>query len=466
MKDQENGVSFVLYTPEFRQAAVQTQLNTQLYERFAKSQSSAIVKTDRFIASGPVIPIHASANENAQSSQGRKRERPSYDWETQPVNAATQVFSLSAMGMPNYVQLVNLSQSNALQNRLNSLDGLTRQLSAARETESLLSAGADLFIYTGDLTSSDVLPPYNQSRFGILYADVPRNLSETADKIAGSCQTEFRLSWLENLYARIKSWRVRSAFRWEWASRIATYNAFWVTSEFCQKIMAKRWRQFGKVVYPPLTEEPVQWTPEAIAGKKRQIVCCVNHKNQVDIILDGFEKLYRGLPKMSEEGWKLILAVELFDGVDAEDQQVRRLAERLEKRVQSVSSPSVEMVQVRTLTDRLNLFKESAMFLDATGFDLDWKRNPEVLPGFHLAAADAMSVGAIPIVYCAGSVPEIVLHEQSGFLWHKPEEMWASVFGLIQNEQLRFDVAILSTVRAQFFSQALWEKRTQLANIS
>lgn len=476
MKTEKSTVCSI-YIPEFRESSPSAQLCVQLRNRYLNWFSSVVLKTSRYRAPGPVIEI-GSRSDSSADKNGRPSKttfsNSSSESQTQPVFSSMETKSTSSIAegqSKEFLEIVPPPKSNLLQYRRSNSDNLTRQLKMARDEEASLSSGSDLFIYAGEAdrafqtAGETVLPPYNHSKYGILLVDIPRNLSNTAQQVVDFSQNLCALTWFDILLSHISNWRINRDFKWEWATRVASYDEIWVPSKFCQKIMAEYWRQYGKVVYSPLTESPTVFNGNQRTQKQKRIICCVNRRNHPEVILQGFTKLYNNVQQLAEEGWTLVFALELFDSLDRTESEafISQMNKSLaEIKRQTTVNLHVESVPVSTLQDRLDLFKESAFFLDATGFGDDWKQNPEFLPGFHLGAADAMSVGAIPIIYCAGSASEIIIHGQSGYLWHKPEEMWASFLGLVQDPELRADISHLCTVRAQMFSEDMWDRRTFL----
>jgi glycosyltransferase involved in cell wall biosynthesis len=81
--------------------------------------------------------------------------------------------------------------------------------------------------------------------------------------------------------------------------------------------------------------------------------------------------------------------------------------------------------------DLLNIVSHAAIFWHASGFDEDLKRHPNWVEPFNTSLIEAMSAGSAPVVFDAGSHPEIVKEGHNGLLWSTIEDLQLKTLKLI-----------------------------------
>ncbi len=182
--------------------------------------------------------------------------------------------------------------------------------------------------------------------------------------------------------------------------RIVTY------SQFNARHIAQRWGVHDVGVLPP----PVTQYPYDPADKDTIILSVGRfgttggHKRH-DVMLDAWELLQPQLP-----GWQLVLA-----GAGADEEVVHELRARA-SRIGGVT------VHVDATPDLLtNLYRTASIYWHATGFGRD-EAHPEMAEHFGMSTVEAMSAGAVPIVFGDGGQVEIV-DGTAGLCWATVDEL-------------------------------------------
>jgi glycosyltransferase involved in cell wall biosynthesis len=80
----------------------------------------------------------------------------------------------------------------------------------------------------------------------------------------------------------------------------------------------------------------------------------------------------------------------------------------------------MESPDFRTLKD---LYGRAKIFWSASGFGVNETKNPEKVEHFGITVVEAMSAGAVPVVYNAGGHKEIIKNGENGFLWNNIHEL-------------------------------------------
>jgi glycosyltransferase involved in cell wall biosynthesis len=92
----------------------------------------------------------------------------------------------------------------------------------------------------------------------------------------------------------------------------------------------------------------------------------------------------------------------------------------------------------------------ASIYWHATGFGVDLDRFPERAEHFGIAPVEAMSTGAIPILYAAGGPREVVREGVEGFLFSTEDELIAktlSVMNMAESERGAFRTAAINRAR-------------------
>jgi glycosyltransferase involved in cell wall biosynthesis len=86
---------------------------------------------------------------------------------------------------------------------------------------------------------------------------------------------------------------------------------------------------------------------------------------------------------------------------------------------------------------------KASIYWHATGFGQDLRSHPERAEHFGIAPVEAMSAGAIPVVYALGGPAEIVQEGENGFIFSSESELVDRTFAIT-----RFSDEVLANFRS------------------
>jgi glycosyltransferase involved in cell wall biosynthesis len=164
---------------------------------------------------------------------------------------------------------------------------------------------------------------------------------------------------------------------------------------------------------------------------------------------------FKQLTDLHKDGWQLH-----FVGSVGSDEGSTNMAKSV---VQNSLESPVFFHFNATLKEVQDLYRRASIYWHATGFGFDVERHPGQQEHFGISTVEAMSAGAVPIVYGSGGQKEIVTDRMDGFWWHDLDELIAHTLNLTSNPSLRVEMsekAILSSKK--FGRQAFADKIDQL----
>lgn len=181
---------------------------------------------------------------------------------------------------------------------------------------------------------------------------------------------------------------------------LRTYHVL-TYSEFNARYISQRWGIKDVSVLAP----PVRQVPYRIGEKTETILSVgrfstdVNHKRH-DALLDAWALLRPKLPS-----WRLVLA-----GAGSETQPY---VQRLRDRAVQIGGVTIHVDAPADIME--GLYRSASIYWHATGFERPPDR-PEMAEHFGISTVQAMSAGAVPIVFADGGQPEIVAGT-AGLVW-------------------------------------------------
>lgn len=179
-------------------------------------------------------------------------------------------------------------------------------------------------------------------------------------------------------------------------------NKIICNSNFTKKFIDKEYGVNSLVIYPPVATSKIKpkrkqnWI--LFVGRFSQLA---QAKNQ-DVLIKAFRKFSKNFPD-----WEFILAGGVEMGVGNYIKKLRNLAEGYPIRI--IESPSFKEI--------INYYGQSKIFWSAAGYGINEEKEPEKVEHFGISTVEAMSAGAVPIVFSAGGHKEIITHNENGFLW-------------------------------------------------
>lgn len=214
-------------------------------------------------------------------------------------------------------------------------------------------------------------------------------------------------------------------------------------SYFTKSFIDRKFHVNSTVVYPP-----VDVSHQFNDNEKENIILNVgrfgikrqgsSYKKQ-EVLAEVFEKMINdGL-----KGWKLVFVVSIGEDQKEELNTFKKLIKGFP--IVLVENPSNDVLW--------SLYKKAKIYWHAAGFGEDIKKNPDRAEHFGISTVEAMSVGAVPIVYNAGGQTEIVQGSQSGFLWDTKEILIERTNEIIKDESLWNTYSKKAINRAGDFSQ-------------
>jgi glycosyltransferase involved in cell wall biosynthesis len=236
-------------------------------------------------------------------------------------------------------------------------------------------------------------------------------------------------------FARFRPWRpIRAIHR---ARILARYRTL-VNSEFTREWTKTRWKIDATVVSPPIDRGVYQ------PASKRPVILSVGrftttgHTKRHDIMIDAF----RALPGEVKGSWTLVLA-----GASRSDRKsVSHVASLRERAAGENIHFAVNVAQ----EDLDQYLSEASIYWHAAGFGRS-PSHPEHAEHFGMATVEAMSWGAVPLVFDDGGQHEIVT-EDVGMRWSSVEELRTETVALIADPERRNILAAGATAASERYS--------------
>jgi glycosyltransferase involved in cell wall biosynthesis len=219
-------------------------------------------------------------------------------------------------------------------------------------------------------------------------------------------------------FARFRPWRpVRTLRRAEILRRYRTL----VYSDFVREWTRTRWKIDSTVLPPAINRGTYEQT------SKRPVILSIGrfsrmgHSKRHDVMIDAF----CSLPDEVRSSWTLVLA-----GASPSDRRSMHHVASLKERA---AGANIEFA-VNVAQARLDQYlREASIFWHAAGFGRS-PSHPEHAEHFGMATIEAMSWGAVPIVYDDGGQREIVT-EDVGLRWATVEELRNETTTLIADRE-------------------------------
>lgn len=218
---------------------------------------------------------------------------------------------------------------------------------------------------------SDGSVPFMNSRFNLLHFQVPFK------KVSGGWKNSLKMTKIHRVICN---------------------------SKFTKSVIDREYKCQSVVVYPPATmmQKGIKSKTILSVGRFDNLL---NAKRQ-DVLIEAFKK-------MNLSDWKLTLAGGSLSGSGE--------ISRLEKLIGGDSR--IELVVNPTFNEIASLYSKASIYWHAAGYGSDLAKNPEKAEHFGISTVEAMSQGAIPVVFNGGGQVEIVDPGQNGFLWSYPQEL-------------------------------------------
>jgi glycosyltransferase involved in cell wall biosynthesis len=217
-------------------------------------------------------------------------------------------------------------------------------------------------------------------------------------------------------------------------------------SEYVREWTRLYWGVDPLVVNPPIdrpAEEP-EWT-----AKERRILSvgrffAGGHSKRHDVLVEAFKRLCdEGL-----EGWTLDLAGSVHREGPHRGyfETVRKLA----------AGYPVELHPDAPLPALQDLYRRSSLYWHAAGLGAA-EADPEQREHFGMTVAEAMGYGAVPVVYAAGGVGEIVRDGADGLHWQNFDDLVSLTRDLAGDEPRRRELGAAARASSARFERAMFK---------
>ena len=224
---------------------------------------------------------------------------------------------------------------------------------------------------------------------------------------------------------------------------LSSYDALSANSDYTAEWVQRWWGLPSEVITPPVRlRNP---------GAKEQLIISVGRffgeqsghsKRQLEMV-----EAFRRLCERGTKGWRLVL----IGGSSAADReyamQVRRAAAGLPVELR-FSAPG------EVLDDH---FAKASIYWHAAGLGSDLQRHPDRAEHFGIAPVEAMSAGAVPVVFDAAGPGSVVRHEIDGLKYRTLDGLVECTERLIAQPELRARLSESARVRSRDFDQQHFE---------
>jgi glycosyltransferase involved in cell wall biosynthesis len=228
---------------------------------------------------------------------------------------------------------------------------------------------------------------------------------------------------------------------------VDSYDRVIVNSDYCRQWTWNVWHRQPDVVSPPvLLRHP---------GPKRNIILSVGRffasqrghsKRQLDMV-----RAFRDLVAGGLTGWEL----HLVGGCEAEDRSYVDDVERLAKDLPVT-------LHVGAASSELDaLYAAARLYWHAAGLGDDPVAHPERLEHFGIAVVEAMSAGAVPIVFGAAGPRETVRDGIDGLHFHELDGLRRQTLRVIGDPELEMRLGASSLVRAERYRREHFVERIE-----
>lgn len=114
----------------------------------------------------------------------------------------------------------------------------------------------------------------------------------------------------------------------------------------------------------------------------------------------------------------------------------------------------------------MQYYARAQLYWHAAGYGVSEKESPMLVEHFGISIVEAMASGAVPIAYAAGGPKETIIHEKTGYLFSKRQELAHYTARLIENPAQYAIIQRVGQQRAQeHFSYMALQQRLKTLNL-
>jgi glycosyltransferase involved in cell wall biosynthesis len=246
----------------------------------------------------------------------------------------------------------------------------------------------------------------------------------------------------------------RRIARTDVTNSLDTYSTIASISQFSAGWVRKLWNRDSEIIYPPCDDiEPASSKRNLILNVGRFIADANderNHKNQA-LLVEAFKRMV----DLHRDGWELH-----FAGSVAGDENSIEYVQRLER--EACGFPIFFHFNA-SRSELQNLYQSAFIYWHATGHGFDSDEHPAKQEHFGITTVEAMSAGAVPLVYGSGGQKEIVTQGVDGLFWTEMDDLISQTKALIDDRsfQQRLSREAISSSK-RFGRKAFGERVDQL----
>lgn len=223
-------------------------------------------------------------------------------------------------------------------------------------------------------------------------------------------------------------------------SDVESYDKVVSISKFTQYWIKKYWGMNSQVVYPAVNIDEFHFS------KKKNVIAHVGRffvgghsKKQLDLV-----RVFKKMVNAGLKDWEL----HLVGGV-APGEIHQRYVEQIFSEAEGYP---VFLHQDASFSELKEVLSVAKLYWHATGLDEDENKAPILMEHFGITTVEAMAAGCVPLVINRGGQPEVVTSE-SGFVWHKREELIKYTRQLIDNPDMLKEMSKAALERSKIFSK-------------
>ncbi|HYV12599.1 MAG TPA: glycosyltransferase [Pyrinomonadaceae bacterium] len=234
---------------------------------------------------------------------------------------------------------------------------------------------------------------------------------------------------------------------------VNSYSTIVAISRYAADWVWKRWDRHSEVLYPPCDDmgPPPSAKEKIILHVGRFIADSIederHHKGQ-GLLLETFKRM----TDLHQQGWELH-----FTGSLSPDGKSRTFAGTLMRAAEGLPV----FFHFNAASEELRkLYRSAAIYWHATGYGFDADKYPAKQEHFGISTVEAMSAGAVPVVYATGGQKEIVTDEVDGYWWTDIDRLVNQTRKLANDATLRSELGHQAVLSSKRFS-----RETFVANI-
>lgn len=215
-----------------------------------------------------------------------------------------------------------------------------------------------------------------------------------------------------------------------------------VNSYYTKKYIDEAFHRHSIVIYPPVDVRRFG-TP----AKKDNSILTVGRYSPLP--KGDFKKhtemiaAFKNIVDSGIKGWKLQMVISTLPEHE----------NKVEDLIQSVKKYPIEIHTTASQDEVTNLYRKAKIYWHAAGLDENLEENPDRAEHFGIAVVEAMAAGAVPVVYSAGGLREIVEDKDAGFLFNNTTELIDITKKLMKNDDERKKFKTQARKEAQYYAE-------------